>query len=291
LASGLIFDIMHYSIHDGPGIRTTVFFKGCPLRCWWCHNPESQSMKKEIIFRENRCAHCGDCVKACPHGLKNISQCDLCGNCVNVCHSGAREMVGRLVKPEEVMQEIKKDIIFYDESGGGATFSGGEPLMQPEFLYSLLEKCREEEIHTTLETCGFAAWNTLKKISTKVDLFLFDLKLMDEENHKKYTGVSNKIILDNLKHLAQDQHQIIVRVPVIPGINDSTANIRAIGTFAVENNIREIHLLPYHKAGVDKYAMSQRTYQLPDIEPPEARKMEEIYNMINKLGLKTKIGG
>ena len=297
MTRGMIFDIMKYSIHDGPGIRTTVFLKGCPLYCWWCHNPESQAVKKEIIFYKDRCLGCRDCIRACPHNaLQYIGNpndnCTLCGNCIEVCYAEALEMVGREVSVQEVMEEIAKDLVFYDQSGGGVTFSGGEPLGQPDFLRDLLESCQEKGIKTAVDTTGFCKTDILLEIAKRVDVFLYDLKVMDDEKHKKYTGVSNELILKNLQELAMCHDNIKVRIPIIPGINDDDKNIMETGRRLVSlHNINGINILPYHKTGLDKYSRLGRNYKLPELKPHSDEKVNEIAEKLRGLGLKVKIGG
>jgi len=202
---GTIFDIKKYAIHDGPGIRTTVFFKGCPLRCRWCHNPEGQSSKPEMFVRPSRCLkECSECLSVCEREAISRTEispvidrerCNSCGKCAEVCPAEAIEVVGRQMSVQEVMAEVEKDMIFHDESGGGVTFSGGEPLLQPVFLSTLLEKSKEKDIHTTVDTSGYASFEIMEEIAKNVDLFLYDLKIMDEKKHKEYTGKSNKVIL------------------------------------------------------------------------------------------------
>jgi len=301
LIKGIVFDIKKFSIHDGPGIRTTIFLKGCPLNCWWCHNPESHTLAPKMVFRENRCIRCGACLAACPQGAiswdgdqvsTNREKCTLCGACVQACHAEAREIVGREMTVAQVMTEIERDVAFYDESGGGVTFSGGEPLLQPDFLLALLRACKEKEIHTTLDTCGFAAWETLDSIRKTVDLFLYDLKLMDDASHQKFTGVSNALILRNLQALLQQGHPIVLRVPIIPGINDDDRNIRQIGEFvAALPPLSEVDILPYHPTAIEKYRRLAKTYKLPETPPPTDQQMTEIARILRGFGLPVKIGG
>lgn len=226
MTSGIIFDVKRFSIHDGPGIRTTVFFKGCPLACLWCHNPESQSRAPQIMLRPSRCIACGACVDECAEGaitwngggvLTNRALCTSCGVCTQACVAEARELVGRKVTTAEIMAEISRDLAFYDESGGGVTFSGGEPLLQADFLLELLRECKRQEIHTAVDTSGAASWAALAQIAPFVDLFLYDLKLMDEARHKAATGAGNRLILDNLGRLAATGAAIQLRVALIPG--------------------------------------------------------------------------
>jgi len=300
LHTGIIFDIKKFSIHDGPGIRTTVFLKGCPLHCWWCHNPESQAVGPERVFRENRCIGCETCMAVCPEGaiskngnglITNDALCTLCGDCVESCYAEAREIIGREVTVAEVMAEIDKDIAFYDESGGGVTFSGGEPLLQRDFLRALLRACREKEIHTTVDTSGFAPWTTFEQTRADVDLFLYDLKLMDN-TAQKFTGVPNSLILQNLQSLSQRGHNIIVRVPVIPGLTDEDDNIRQIGAFvAALPQAHLVELLPYHHIGADKYLRLNIAYELPNIQSPPAERMVQIAQNLSGFKVEVKIGG
>jgi pyruvate formate lyase activating enzyme len=301
LITGTVFDIKKFSIHDGPGIRTTVFFKGCPLRCWWCHNPESQAPGPELMVRPTRCIQCGACLDVCPHGAisrnadamsTDPEKCTACGACAEVCYAEARQIVGREMTVAQVVAEIERDVPFYDESGGGVTFSGGEPLLQPGFLLALLRACQEREIHTALDTCGFAPWETLDRVREHVDLFLYDLKLMDDDGHLKFTGVSNELILRNLQALSRRGHDVVVRVPVIPGINDDDENVRRIGTFAAAlPSLQRVDLLPYHHAGSEKYHRLHKVYELPDARPPSDGRMAEIGQVLRGFGLHVKIGG
>ncbi len=296
----MIFNLQRFSTHDGPGIRTTVFLKGCPLHCWWCHNPESQSPKPELLLRENRCIRCGACIEVCePHAISwqadrivtDQAKCDDCGACVTTCVAEAREMAGQEKTVAQVLAEVERDLAFYDESGGGVTFSGGEPLQQRAFLLELLRACKEKEIHTAVDTCGYATWHAFDSIRPYVDLFLYDLKLMDEARHERCTGVSNRLILENLRTLAGQGHKVVVRVPVIPGITDDDENICQIGAFVSTLPVLRLDLLPYHNIAAGKYNRLHRDYALPEVQPPTAAQMEQIAETLRVLGLRVKIGG
>ncbi|UCF99594.1 MAG: glycyl-radical enzyme activating protein [Spirochaetaceae bacterium] len=263
MTSGTIFDIKRYAVHDGPGIRTTVFFKGCPLHCRWCHNPESQASSPTVLYRHNLCVACGRCVAACPKealrstdsGIKrDFARCTNCGTCIEVCLSGAMERVGRRISSEELIAEIERDIPFFDESGGGVTFSGGEPLAQPEFLSEMLDLCAEREIHRTVDTCGFSNAKILASIAGKTDLFLFDIKIIDAELHRQVTGRSNSRILENLRWLSESGYRVEVRIPVIPAMTDGTDNIDAAGALLSSlSNPPAVRLLPFHRTALEKY--------------------------------------
>jgi pyruvate formate lyase activating enzyme len=297
---GLLFDIRRYSVHDGPGIRTTVFFKGCPLSCWWCHNPEGLNPKQNLILFEDRCLSCGDCLAVCPHGaivrqdgaIHTLpSLCRACGTCVETCPGDARQLAGRWMTVSAVITEIEKDVIFYDESGGGATFSGGEPLAQPRFLDALLEACVARHIHTVVDTCGLADKNLLLHLSEKVNLFLYDLKLLDPVKHRKYVGVSNDSILENLEALAQRKKPVVVRFPVIPNINDSIEDIKQVAEFLSHLGLLRIDLLPYHRIGVEKYRRLGMEYRLEDFEPPSMDHVRQIAARFEREGFAVRIGG
>jgi pyruvate formate lyase activating enzyme len=295
MISGSILNIQRFSIHDGPGIRTTVFMKGCPLRCRWCHNPESQSAGPQLIVWASRCIGCEACLAVCEEAAITVedgrivtdrARCTDCGACVEVCYTGAREMAGREVSVAEVVAEIERDIPFYEQSGGGATFSGGEPLMQPRFLLALLQACRARGIHTTLDTCGFASWAVVDRIRPYVDLFLYDLKVMDADRHRQLTGGSNRPVLRNLEALSRRGHRIVLRVPVIPGINDDAESMRQAAAYAASlPHLERIDLLPYHHIGAEKYRRIQQPYQLPDQAPPTAERIAEIAAAMRSFGL------
>lgn len=298
---GIVFDIKKYAIHDGPGIRTTVFFKGCPLQCQWCHNPESWKSHAEHGLRIGRCTGCGQCAEACHNQaislvenqpVTDADKCILCGRCVDACVNGAREIIGRRMSVSEVMVEVEQDIIFYDQSGGGVTFSGGEPLMQPDFLFALLNQCKGRQIHTTVDTSCYAEPEIVERISEKTDLFLCDLKHMDNETHERFTGVQNNLILDNISCLSQAGKEIVIRVPVVPGFNDDKANIEATGKFAASlQGVRRIDLLPFNRGGKEKSARLTAGFEPMQVEPPGEEEMSSIAKILSKYGFEVKIGG
>lgn len=289
MTSGIIFDIRRYAIHDGPGIRTAVFFKGCPLACWWCHNPEGKSSQPQLIFRSNRCQRSKACLEVCPPGaiswvdgpITDWQICDGCGKCVEVCYAGAREMVGRIVSVDQVMAEVERDMLFYDQSGGGVTFTGGEPMFQREFLQEALLACKNQGFHTTVDTSGHVSWEGFMMINPLVDLFLYDLKLMDETKHKQYTSVSNQTILDNLQMLSSAKAHIIVRIPLIPGVNDDDENIEQSASFlAGLHYLDGVELMPYHEIGLAKYQALGMKYKLESTQPATKQRIEEIENIL-----------
>ncbi|MCF7959073.1 MAG: glycyl-radical enzyme activating protein [Phycisphaerae bacterium] len=298
---GLIFDIKKYAIHDGPGIRTTVFFKGCPLHCQWCHNPESWRHSREIGLRSQRCIGCGDCIEACGHGaisMKNsypvtdMQNCVLCGDCQAACRTGAREVIGREMTVDEVMAEIEKDRIFFDQSNGGATFSGGEVLMQHEFLDALLVACKKNEIKTAVDTTCHTDEAIIQRISENADLFLCDLKHMDSNVHKRFTGIGNERILANIKHLALAGNEIIIRIPITPGFNDDDINIDASGRYIASLDVvRRIDILPYNSGGREKSDRLTGNYDIMHSEPPTDESMRAIRGKLKKFGFEVKIDG
>jgi len=265
---GFVFDLKKYAIHDGPGIRTTVFLKGCPLNCWWCHNPESQKLEPEPVTNKNK--------------RRNMFSS----------HSGKDELIGREVSVNEIMTEIIKDRIFYDESGGGATFSGGEPLMQLDFLQALLTECKNEEIHTTVDTSGFASSDSFKRINDSVDLYLYDIKLMNDDEHKKYTGISNQIINENLKNLLEFGMNVRIRIPLIPGITDTDKNLSEIIEFiSSQNGISNVDLLPYNEIGESKYNRLNIENKIGKKEKQSDEQMERLKNKFESSGYVVNIRG
>ncbi|ACH39508.1 glycerol/1,2-propanediol dehydratase-activating enzyme, putative [Citrifermentans bemidjiense Bem] len=293
MINGTVFNLQRYSLHDGPGIRTTVFLKGCPARCWWCHNPESQSPLPEIAFSQNLCIACGACRPVCPNLLSRES-CSGCGACADACPTGARELVGRVMSVEEAMGSVLKDRFFYEDSGGGVTFSGGEPLSQPQFLKALLAACREEEIHTAVDTAGICAPESLLDIAPLTDLFLFDLKCAAPERHREGTGADHAAILENLERLGRAQARIWIRIPVVPGFNDSVKEMEALAALAARvHGVRQVWLLPYHGSWGAKPARFGLEAAQPAQEAmaPSQESLEHYARLFRDKGLDTRIGG
>jgi pyruvate formate lyase activating enzyme len=300
---GTVFNIQRYSIHDGPGIRTTVFFKGCPLRCVWCQNPESQAFQQELFYNKERCKGCGRCLTACPekaseivegHSRTDRTLCKACGACAEVCPEEARVLMGKSVSAKEVFAEVKKDAIFYERSGGGVTLSGGEPLAQPEFSIQILSQCKSSGIHAAIDTCGHAPWETVEGVLKVVDLVLYDLKHMDPIEHRKITGVSNALVLENLKRIYHEPHvALAIRIPVIPGFNDTPENMEATASFIVKDLDASVpvHLLPYHRLGDSKREQMESSQPSLGIVSPSDEDMEKLRGYFESRELKAVIGG
>ena len=301
MTTGIIFDIKRYAIHDGPGIRTTVFMKGCPLACQWCHNPEGIEPTAFVTYKKERCIRCGACVEDCPEGaLSNKSEgispsglpCKSCFTCTEICPSEAREVVGREMTAEELLKEIIKDIPFYDTSGGGVTFSGGEPLMQPDFLLQILHLCGQLQIHRAVDTTGYTSTETLMSVAELTDLFLFDLKMMDSEKHERYTGISNQRIIDNLIHLAGQKSTIIIRYPLIPGVNDDMENLDWTGSFLQGlPTVVKVDILPYHNFQQSKYIRFNLSTSVQEVPQPSYEKLVFAKKRLENYGLSVAIGG
>lgn len=277
-----IFNIQHFSLHDGPGIRTSVFMNGCPLRCYWCHNPESFVPFPQVQFYAAKCTFCGRCAKRCPNAHNGeralfTPSCTLCGECVKTCWSQALISVGREVSLEELYEEIASDRDLYDKSGGGVTFTGGEPLLQPSFLYEILKKCREGGIHTALETSGFSDWSIIRKLLPYLDYIFYDIKVFDKEKHLAGTGVSNERIVHNLEMLCETDSKVTVRVPVIPGFNDSKEDIREIAAWlASQKRMLPVELMPFHGICVGKYEALGLEYPAAGLSEPTKEKLREL---------------
>jgi pyruvate formate lyase activating enzyme len=299
---GIVFDVKRFALHDGPGTRTTVFFKGCPMACRWCHNPESQDRRPQLAYSRSRCSKdCHRCVAVCPEGalvadgprirIRRVL-CTLCRECLHVCPSEALEVIGREMSVEELIAEVERDVVFFDESGGGMTVSGGEPLSQPEFLDSLLTACRKNGVHTALDTCGYAPFSVLRKAASKVDLILFDVKIVDDRAHRLFTGVSNRLILENLRALSALTDNIVIRIPLIPGMTDSPLQLKETAEFALSlRRVRRIGLLNFHRGGRKKYAKIGRVDSMPDARPLPDERLESIRRELAAYGFGVQIGG
>ena len=297
--TGLVFDVKHFAVHDGPGIRTTIFLKGCPLRCAWCHSPESQSPEPEVAFNPDLCIGCGHCVEACLNGAQTMEhpkilreRCNASGRCVEVCFAGALTMYGEKRTVGELLEEVERNRPLYETSGGGVTVSGGEPTMQPVFTRVLLGALKDRGIHTALDTCGLADWEILRDILEHVDLILYDLKHMDSTLHESMTGLPNHLILSNLERVAGLGKTLVIRVPVIPGFNDDVDHFRKMGRFLEGlGGVESVELLPYHNLGTPKYATLGREYPLGDLESPGREALTALGGVLEARGLRVVIEG
>ena len=301
MTSGTIFDIKRYAIHDGPGIRTTIFLKGCPLQCWWCHNPEGLAESAQRFYNSDRCIGCEACIDECPgqalhkgrRGIRaNPEACTECFTCCQICPSEATRRLGQKVTVSELVQTIEQDRLFYDESGGGVTFSGGEPLSQPAFLLELLIACGTIGIHRVVDTSGYGEPDHLLEVAGHTDLFLFDLKLMDSQKHLKYTGLPNEVILENLKLLAVNGARIDIRIPVIPGINTDDENLKKTARFLTsQTGIQRVHLLSYHSTARKKYRQLDLDFIPADVCEPTKTDISVLAAKLEDLGLQVSLGG
>ena len=293
-----IFNIQPYSINDGPGVRSTIFIKGCPLRCKWCHNPESNLMRPQLMFYSTKCIGCGRCADLCPQQAAHIVDgkaktdrylCTDCGKCTDICLMGAREIAGKMKTAEAVFHEIVKDKQYYQSSGGGITISGGEPLTKPDFCVELIEMCVKEGIHTAIETCGYASIDSVKQVFTKLDLVFMDLKALNSELHKALTGCSNELILKNMQYAYHDMKKnMVIRIPIVPGLNDGKENIQESSLFIRDKLSEKVHvqLLPYHAMGNSKLENLENNNEQPYITVPSDAYMEMIKNEMEEYGLK-----
>lgn len=296
MQSGMVYNIQRMSVQDGPGMRTTVFLKGCPLQCLWCSNPESQSFQPQLLVFENLCRNCGGCMATCPNGAvtnggehhnRDLSLCRNCGKCTEVCSAKARVMSGQVMTVEEVMKVVRKDELFYCNSGGGVTFGGGEPTSAGDFLIALLEACREQGYHTCVDTCGYCAPEHFKKVLGLTELFLFDCKHMDPEQHRRLTGQDNTIILTNLREVLRSGVPVHIRVPLMPGLNDSEENIAAMAAMLHEFGRGEVDVLPSHSFGRSKYSALCR--DVPNVRSYDPAELKEALDRFARHGLKTSV--
>lgn len=293
-------DIQRYCVHDGPGIRTVVFFKGCPLRCRWCQNPETQSPQAQLMVFPNLCIGCGACIAACPQNAVTAadgvfrtdrSRCTACGACAAACYAGARTIVGAERTVGEVERAALADAVFYRNTGGGVTLSGGEATMYPGFASELLRRLQKAGVHTALETCGHCAWEDLERVLAHTDLVLYDIKHADPAAHKRYTDVGNETILDNLARTCRMGKRVVIRFPFIPGVNDSEANIRETARIAVGNGVKEVHLLGFHQLGENKWHGLDMPYACAGYQSPTDEALEAAAALLREYGLRASIGG
>jgi pyruvate formate lyase activating enzyme len=299
---GLVYDLQKFAIHDGPGIRTLVYMKGCPLNCLWCSSPQTQGSKPEILHNELNCKKCGGCVEVCPIQVITFSEegdilfdrdlCTECGECVEFCPNQALKLAGDYLTVEELFKDVNKDAPFYRRSNGGITVGGGEPTMQSDFVEAFLKRCKKNYIHTAMETCGYVKWENLEKLVKYLDLVYMDIKHMDPEVHKELTGASNELILENIKKVSEIR-PLIIRIPVIPGLNDSEENISKTAEFALTlgKNLKRIDLLPYHKFGSMTYNRIGLEYKIEDVEPPSDAHMKNLKEIVESCGVIAQIGG
>jgi pyruvate formate lyase activating enzyme len=297
---GIVTNIQRFSIHDGPGIRTTVFLKGCNLRCFWCHNPETLGTKPELQLFFERCIACGECFKRCPNGAHTVvdgqrrflrAKCQGCGACAETCYAEALVLVGQVKSVDEVVEEVLRDHPFYETSGGGVTLSGGEPLLQFEFSRAILERCKAEGVHTAIESAVNYPWERVAAMIKVTDLVMIDIKHMDSARHREATGVPNERILENALKLGQQPQPLIVRTPLIPGVNDNEADIAAIATFVKQlPNLVYYELLPFHPMATSKYQSLDMDYRAKDLARLSNERVEALTEVARAVGIEARHG-
>jgi len=302
VTTGKVFDVQRYAVHDGPGIRTLIFLMGCPLRCLWCQNPEGWTMQPVLLHYSSRCTGCGECAPACPNGAVDVgetgdvrtdhSRCTGCGQCVSACPEGARAVAGKEITVAMTMHEIRKDMPFYTRSGGGVTLSGGEPCMQPDFAADVLSSCKGEFIHTAVETSGYADTQSLLKVLQHADRVLYDIKHMDTREHERLTGVGNETILKNARYISNTDVEIVIRIPLIPGYNDSPSNMEATARFVKSlDSVIRVDVLPYHSMARSKYDALGIEYPLSGVLPPDKETVNHTVSIIRSQGLNVSVEG
>ena len=300
MTTPFIFNVQKFCVHDGPGIRTTIFFKGCPLSCAWCHNPESQGFAPELLVNAEKCTSCRQCLPACPAGairaagegiITDRASCRACGDCTDECLQGAREIAGRQATITELLAEIEKDRVFYEQSGGGVTLSGGEVLCQPEAVRVLAQACKSRGIYVAIDTCGHAPYENLARLLDCADLFLYDLKHLDPRRHQKFTGQDNRLILDNLLRLSAAGQPIHLRIPLIENFNADDAHIETVAQFVRQLNLVQIDLLPYHNTGSSKYERLGRRYDRGCFTAPPPERLARIAALLRQVHPNITIGG
>ncbi len=303
--TGLVSDFQRFSIHDGPGIRTIVFLKGCPLHCLWCQNPETLSLTPEIMLIPHNCIGCGKCAEVCPASCisfdtdRRVSAIDRgrcrlpeCGECQKICYANAINISGRDLTASQVLEEMERDREFYERTGGGMTVSGGEPFAQPHFLTELLRAAKTGNLHTAVETCGQTQWSVISPILPFIDLFLYDIKHMDPEKHRRLTGVANQLILENLQRIDEYGTPFRVRLPLVPGLNDGVENVRATARFvAMLPHLEAMDILPYHRMGEPKWGQLDRSYALHSVRPHTKEQVFELADIAREYGIQVTVGG
>lgn len=295
-----IFNLQKFCVHDGPGIRTSVFFKGCPLRCAWCHNPESQVFQPELLYNPEKCAVCGQCLPECPSDaitrressvVTDRHLCQACGRCVDFCFHSAREIVGHAASVPDLVAEIEKDRVFFEQSGGGVTFTGGEVLCQAEAAEALAIACKARGLHVAVDTCGHVPFENMARVLNCADLFLYDLKHLDPVMHEEYTGQDNRLVLDNLRRLNATGAAIFLRIPLIEGFNSDDGHINSLVEFCSGLNLKQIDLLPYHSTGSSKYQRTGRPFSPGRFAAPTPEKLARIRTILQQSHPKVTIGG